>query len=520
MTLPAPSLHVPDSRRCPTGLIVFVVGFIAACGDDAPVEEADTAQADVGDAGVDTANDVAPADADAETPPPFACEVPTVVDGLLGDTVSTSFDTTATESRPHDLGWACGNTGFALRWAPQEIIEFRVPGEGSMALNVDTNFQQTDSAFNTVIQFREECQTVPSRFPRTCFMDGGPAEWRATGTTTVEGGSTVFIVITGYADPAATDEWVEAGQVRVDLTLSDSVTAPTIADGAVLLTDEGGTISVTGTDESLDAVGIAVNFFVAGEVLDIYENGSTEVSETVYIAPFSEAPETVEFDASLTIDSTAVNSLRLAGADTAELRIYDSGWAVSNSISVPIVEAREVGLSELCDPPETYCHTELVCVDAACAATEDAAASCDEATVIPLPILDDEPFQTTVGGAIDSGTGLFAPLTGCSVGGAVEGRELVYRIDVPEDVVVDLTLDTDHPGTGTTDTIMYVRGECTGPLAQIACNDDAASGILTSRVEAPALTEGSYYIFVESYTEVPAGEVAPVELGITVTPTP
>src|SRR5687768_5364903 len=54
-------------------------------------------------------------DAGYDAGPPFACTEPTRLDAVLDDTVSVMFDTAMTETRPRDLGLACGNLEGELR---------------------------------------------------------------------------------------------------------------------------------------------------------------------------------------------------------------------------------------------------------------------------------------------------------------------------------------------------------------------------------------------------------------------
>ena len=89
--------------------------------------------------------------------PPLTCTSTVSVDGMMGGTVSVTFDTAMTMTRPRDLGLACGNNDPELRWAPQEVIELRVPGTGPVAIEIDTNNAGTDAAFNTVVQVRTDC---------------------------------------------------------------------------------------------------------------------------------------------------------------------------------------------------------------------------------------------------------------------------------------------------------------------------------------------------------------------------
>lgn len=121
---------------------------------------------------------------------------------MLGEAVSVFLDTSMTRSRPRDLGLACGNVEAELRWAPQEVIELHVPGEGPVAIEFDTARDGTPFEFNTVVQVRRECERVPTGiFPPSCFDDisdtPGAEEYRSAGEIAAMGGDVLYFYVTG-----------------------------------------------------------------------------------------------------------------------------------------------------------------------------------------------------------------------------------------------------------------------------------------------------------------------------------
>ncbi len=90
-------------------------------------------------------------------------------------------------------------------------------------------------------------------------------------------------------------------------------------------------------------------------------------------------------------------------------------------------------------------------------------------------------------------------------------------MQVPAATQVDLLVTTEQPGTGATDTILYMRAECVDPGQELACNDDRVAGDLQSDIEARDLGPGTYFIFVEAYGGIAMG-TAPHELLITARP--
>jgi hypothetical protein len=67
-----------------------------------------------------------------------------------------------------------------------------------------------------------------------------------------------------------------------------------------------------------------------------------------------------------------------------------------------------------------------------------------------------------------------------------------------------VTITTDLPGSGTTDTALYVRSVCINPGDEVGCDDDSGTG-LTSLLVLPALGPGTYYVFVDTYSATSGG---------------
>ena len=145
------------------------------------------------------------------------------------------------------------------------------------------------------------------------------------------------------------------------------------------------------------------------------------------------------------------------------------------------------------------------------------ASLCDAAGEIPIAADPAHAVTLTQMGTTGAGAGLIAPPTDCVMdprGGA--GAEAVYKVDVaiPD---FDMLVTTDLPGTGMTDTILYVRSECPDSGTLVDCNDDIARMNTHSSLEMRDLTMGTYYVFVETYGGLMMG-TAPHEVGVTVRP--
>lgn len=475
---------------------------LVACGGDTPTS----------DAGVDASEP----DTGVDAGPPLTCTSATPLDGVLGDTVSVMFDTRMTEERPRDLGIDCGNPEGELRWAPQEVVEFHVPGSGRVAVLFDSSVSGTQSDFNTVIQVRRTCERVPEGiFPPTCFDDQSMTEFRARGAVDAMGGETLYFLVTGYSEPPAGMMTVDRGQVQVDFTVRANA-PPTLTSGYLRLANDDVLIRAQGMDPDGNAAGVAMNFRRGGELLDIYGDGEATMNGDVFWVFFAPPPTGTTYDGRAIVLSTTVNLgpyLRAVEADEAIFRVFDAGWAVSDQITVPIEEAMLVGLGETCDD-DHVCRLPMSCsTGGVCEVTGPARAVCEGGTVITIDPPTDTATTATVMGTTGAGVGQYR--ASCEVDATI-GAERVYILGVP-DGTFDLIASTDLPGTGATDTILYVRSSCPDSGTELACNDDIAAGNTHSRVQVNDVTMGVYYIFVERYGGLASGSL-PHALQVTLRP--
>lgn len=472
---------------------------------------------------VDAGHDAGTAMSDAGPPdagPPLACTDRRRLDGVLGETVSTMFDTRMTETRPRDLGLGCGNVEAELRWAPQEVVELHVPGTGPVAVELDTVFDgDTDIEFNTVLQVRRECERAPAGFfPPTCFDDVAANDFRSRGAFTATGGEVVYIFVTGYSAPPAAQGTVDRGRVRLDVRVRAS-SAPTLTSGSLLLALDDVQIQASGTDADADARGVAINFYTAAGLLDIYGDGEATEDGDVYVVFFDPAPTATDYTGSAIVRATDVNLgpyLRAVGATHARFRAFDVAWALSAPLMVDIEEAELVGFGEECDSTRV-CRPEMTCVAGTCGATGAVATACGAAIPLSVPPPEGEATSVTRAGSTGAGRGNFLPSSTCASPDGAVGAEAIYSVTVPEGLTADLLVTTDLPGSGSTDTILYVRRACADSGTELACNDDLSASNLRSSVEVRDVVEGTYFVFVERYGGLASGS-APHELRATLRP--
>lgn len=453
---------------------------------------------------------------------PSACSSVTPLMGVLDATVSVTFDTTTTEAPPLDLGSGCGNRAATVQ-APQEIVEFTVPGDPSTTYAVEfrSNVLGTDMNFNTLIQVRDACETAPpSQFPPRCFDKITMDELRSEGAVTVAGGTVLYFVITGYSEPPAAQMAVDSGVVQVDFFVREGQ-APTITDGFLRLAADDVRVELTGNDPNADVRGVAMNFFAGDELLDIYGDGEATEDVDIIRVRFDE-PAATGFDytggAWLRAVSTVGPYLRTAGATRVRFRVYDAAWGVSDPFDADITEAVLVGFGEACDR-EIFCRPEMMCAGGRCQASAQMNALCEAASELPFTSNPAVAETITMLSTTGEGVGLVSIDTMCVSDGDPDGgigTERVYKVDVAL-VAFDLLITTDLPGTGMTNTIVYVRGQCADSGTVLACDDDAVAPMGASEIELRDLTTGTYYVFVERSGGLAMGTV-PHEIGVTVRP--
>jgi len=448
------------------------------------------------------------------------------VTGVIDDTVNVTVDTSMVAETPRDLGLGCGNDEAELRWAPQSVIEFTTPGDPSRTYAVEftTNTPGTATDFNTVVQVRDSCAQVPSPpFPPRCFDDVAAGEFRSTGAVTVPGGTVLYFLVTGYSDPPAEQETVDQGVAEVAFTVRGGE-PPEVTGGFLRLALDDVRIELTGTDPDANVRGVAMNFYGPEGLLDIYGDGEATEDGDIFVVRFDEPPATgFDWTGGAWVRSDEVNLgpyLRAVSATAVQFRVFDAAWGISDPLMVPIDEATLVGLGETCDD-ESFCRPELACSTGSCIPSSQIARVCDGAAELVVPATPNMGATVTMMGSTGEGPGVVAVDAMCSPNpNAGIGQETAYKVDVAIDRF-DMQITTDLPGSGTTDTILYVRSACPDSGTTLACNDDvdAAAMNFQSEIELTDLAAGTYYVFVEQWGGSGTGMGSPPhEIGVTLTP--
>ena len=458
-------------------------------------------------------------------PPPYTCEgEPTVLEGVLGATETVEFDTRMTDERPRDLGLACGNTEAAIRWARQEVIEYLVPGSGPVSVEFSAVNTGTDPNFDTLIQVRRDCSSVPTlAFPPTCFDNATMSEVRSAGAFQAMGGDTLYFIVTGHSSPEPVTGNVDEGTIQVTLTPRAN-TPPTIISASSILNGAANIISAQANDAEGPIFGFALKLYTAAGQIDFDGDGDGD-DQDVLIFQFETVTGSGPYDGNSVI-TPEMDGYRLAdycravGCTEAGIAVFDRQYAVSTFLRTPITDGIVVGVGETCDLTR-ICGSGLECFAGTCRLTAAAMTACGAASTFPIAVPTEVgvPSVASVTGSIARGMGAFS--SPCALGAepatVSTGREAIYRIDIPNPGTYTLELTTDRPGTNDmNDTLLYVRrGECLdgSPAASVGCNDDISRSIPQSRVTA-TVTAGVYWAFVEFYR----GETAaPFELQATLT---
>ena len=499
------SMHARLSiRSAQTWLLAAILLLLApGCGGGSGGAE-DGGPPDAGPAG-DAGADGGAADAPSYVTLP-TCASPRVVMGTLGAATITG-DTTDGPPGPRDLGTACGNVE-ALRWAPQEIIEYHVPGVGSVGVSMTLIDPGTPATFDTVLQVRTDCMLVPEPGPvPTCFDDTAD-DARSTGGFAAAGGDVVYLVVTGYAETpvmGATDRGPYTLQIEARTNA-----LPEITGGEVRVIGSRAEIELSGADPDGDVIAFTAEFLDAGgDPVDLSGDGSVDGGDRV-TAGFADDLTGMTAFTSVVRYADLGTAITTSLAVTARVRAIDEVFAMGGSFDVPVRAVNLVGLGATCDDMNA-CADPLTCTAGTCTAPAEVIAACAVTEAITLAAPTTTAMVATVSGTLTATAGVLS--ASCA---ATPNASVLYTVDVPG-TAVDLIARTDLPATGATDTVLSVRSECADPLSELACNDDIdyPGGVYQSRLEVLDASAGVHTLIVAPYGPDESG---PFTLEVTLRP--
>jgi hypothetical protein len=479
-------------------LFSLVAATLVACGGTpTPVDGGMT-----GDAGNDTGATTNDAGSDAGGSGGACASAMAVT--LAAGAQSVMGDTTGMTTGLVDLGANCGGNMAGQMQAPEQVIAVTLPGSATdnVAVTYTLLNAVTDAMFDTTTQVRTNCMDATGAI---CFDDSSvdPADYRSDGHFTAPGGSTRYIIISGYRMPLT--GYHNSGPWKADFQTFVNPTAPTLASGtASLLDGDYLTVEAVGMDPQSAATGVQLSFLDATSApigFDIDADPTT--ADVTDLGPYDFRPGIIgmmNFDGTSRVtgfgpfpQALTATQLRIAVVDAANL--------TSNEIMIPLVQSTSVHVGDMCDamsvcPPGVDCTgTPAVCTVPAAVATECAGAV---AVTVATPTTTTTMATSSVN--FTTGTGL---IEGSCIGTGGMGDEHILSVDVPATGTFDLIAETPDMAENGPDTLIYDRTVCGDPSTETACNDDRGAApdphVIASRIVVQNAAAGTHFIIVDSF---------------------
>jgi hypothetical protein len=272
-------------------------------------------------------------------------------------------------------------------------------------------------------------------------------------------------------------------------------------------------LAMDGTDAEGNVTYYEINFVDAADAdvgFDWNGDGTDDVDQPL---PFSWSVdgETAFSTASVIyiLDYWTGADLTPAGATGFRVQLVDTAMNRSTAAIAHWTDIGAPGSGAACDPlgRESICSLDTQsCPDSTSTCTDTATlatAACGATLTAITPgtaIFDETPHRLD---------GYFEG----SCGGG--GSELIYTLELT--AASDVLLTTAVPGTpGLTDNVIYVRTACADDTTELGCNDavDVSGGDYRAELELPGLAAGTYYVFLDTWTE----GASEYELRVEVTP--
>ncbi len=372
--------------------------------------------------------------------------------------------------------------------SPEEVIAVTLPGTGLEAVSFTLVTDGTPADFDTVVEVRTTCDSTVGLH---CFDEAGPDESRSNGKFSGEGGSTVYLVVTGYSGS-------DSGAWSMDVNVTEA-TPPTLTGGTVYRV--GGEsprydFLVDGGDAGGDAAGIRVTLLDASGAeigFDFDEDPSTPDTTELTTGFRASVSGQTTFTAALAritpdydyfLDVVDASS----AATQARVTVHDRYYAPSASMVLDIHDVTETARGGACSA-DVICTDGYACVSDVCGIPAATTTACAAATELTLAA--DTPATTT---------GTLSPGVGHAIGTCANtfGPENLYTVTVPAGAF-DLIASTDNAASGDADTVVYIDTECGAPDSEVTCSDDANDVNYLSTAVVEDVDAGTYTIAVEIY---------------------
>ena len=433
------------------------------------------------------------------------CAAPRRVTLALGETMTLSGNTTGGVAGPLMLSAACTNPEVTAR-PPQEVVAVEVPGSGDVGIAFDLT-NGTAVAFDTVVEIRTACETTPTSF-EACFDDVAEDEVRSAGAFTATGGTTIYLVVSGYE---GTEGAMSSGDYTLELEAQPNAAPTLTAATARRVDDDRLEIFATGMDADTNVTGVGFQL-LASDGTPIALDAAMADDLGPYFYPFDLEVTTGSFAMQLATAPGSADFDGIGSATTLRLFTYDAYGARSATRDVVIDMVSEVGFGGSCDPTR-LCRAPNTCEAGTCVASSETLALCGAATAITLAApTPSEPSVTTQVVSLAEGVGI-ASGTGCEY--TADARERVLAVTVP-DGSWDLIASTNVAANPIDlDTVLYVRSSCENETTELVCDDDyvgAPEGDYRSLALVEGASPGTHYVFVDGYAPFEAATSVSVEL--------
>lgn len=425
---------------------------------------------------------------------------------LTAGAQSVMGDTTGHTSGPVDLGAGCGGQNAGETQAPEQVIALTLPGTASDMVAVTYTLLNavTDTMFDTTTQVRTSCMDATGA---VCFDDSSVADdYRSDGHFTAPGGSTRYLVISGYRMPLT--GYVNFGPWQADFQTFVNPQPPTLTSGtASLLDGDNLTVEAMGMDPQSAATGVQLSFLDATNApigFDIDADPTTP--DVTDLGPYDFRPGVIgmmNFDGTSRVtgfgdfaQALTATQLRIAVVDAANL--------TSNEIMIPLTQAVSVHVGDACDAAHV-CPGGVDCTGTPAVCTVPAAVATECAAAVTVTVATPTTATTSATSTVNFTTGM-GLLEGSCMGTGGMGDEHILAVDVPATGTFDLIAETPDMGEDGPDTLIYDRTVCGDPSTETACNDDRGTmpHVIGSLITVQNAAAGTHYIVVDSFETMTA----------------
>ncbi|MCS6856899.1 MAG: hypothetical protein NZM37_04230 [Sandaracinaceae bacterium] len=445
------------------------------------------------------------------------CAMPRQISLMMGMEAVIRGDTTMGPPGALDLG-RCGVLGTVdpTMRPPQDVIAVQIPGSGEVGIEFSLVNDGTPENFDTVVQVRTNCMTAPEELAFSCFDDARRGELRTEGRFMARGGSTVYLIVTGFAGSGGGGSGMNRGPYELRIRTHPN-TAPTLTNvTARRVGDRRFEIAVTGMDAESNALGIGFRALNAGGMPIALSERNPDFTGP-YFEVFDTMPAGTSFTNQLVTLPGSSELPRIADINRVQVFVFDAFGARSMMMEAGVSMVMEVGYGQSCNEMNV-CRPPNVCEGGRCEAPPGVRNLCMMATTVTL---------TAPGMTMPSTTRQMVTIPrgeGQAVGNAPRcsramGAERVLKFTVPRPnapvVGHDLIATTQVEGTSMmTDTILYLRRNCADSESELegGCHDDIGGGDLRSTIEVRGIPEGEYHLFVDSFMPLMADTNVTVEL--------